>query len=118
MMDIRSRTIEDPDRRVMDRIFHLAENERGYHHINELKQDGTDLKYEVVGTILEVELAKPLLPGKNTKLSMTFDSQVPLQVRRTGRDNKEGQATFKMRRKLGMAMRINLSLSKGKKEKN
>lgn len=90
MMDIRSRTIADPDSRVMDRIFHLKENEIGYHRINELKQDGTALKYKVVGTILEVDLAKALLPGKSTKLSMKFNSQVPLQIRRTGRDNKEG----------------------------
>ncbi|NQZ75627.1 MAG: M1 family metallopeptidase, partial [Ekhidna sp.] len=90
MMDIRSRTIADPDRRVKDRIFHLKENEIGYHRINELKQDGKNLSYEVVGTILEVELAKPLLPGKATKLSMKFDSQVPVQIRRTGRNNKEG----------------------------
>ncbi len=90
MMDIRSRTIADPDRRVQDRIFHLKADEIGYHRINELKQDGTNLNYEVVGTILEVELAKPLFPGKNTKLSMQFDSQVPVQIRRTGRNNKEG----------------------------
>ena len=90
MMDVRSRTIVDPDSRVMDRILHLKENEIGYHHVNELKQDGADTKYKVTGTILEVELAKPLLPGKKTKLSMKFDSQVPVQVRRTGRDNKEG----------------------------
>jgi ribosomal protein L31 len=30
MMDIRSRTIEDPDRRVGDRIYHLDESEIGY----------------------------------------------------------------------------------------
>ncbi|MEO0584008.1 MAG: M1 family metallopeptidase, partial [Bacteroidota bacterium] len=90
MMDIRSRTIEDPDGRVRDRIFYLNENEIGYHRINELKQDGTSLTYEIVGTILEVELAEPLLPGARTKLSMKFDSQVPMQIRRTGRDNKEG----------------------------
>ncbi|MEO0897160.1 MAG: M1 family metallopeptidase [Bacteroidota bacterium] len=90
MMDIRSRTIDDPDRRVGDRIVHLKENEIGYHKIKELKQDGQDLTYEIAGTVLEVELAKPILPGKKTKLSMTFDSQVPIQIRRTGRDNKEG----------------------------
>ena len=90
MMDVRSRTIADPDSRVRDRIFYLKDNEIGYHRVNELKQDGASLKYEVVGTILEVELAEPLLPGKNTKLSMMFDSQVPVQIRRTGRDNKEG----------------------------
>ncbi len=92
MMDIRSRTIADPDKRVKDRIFKLKENEIGYHHINELKQDGKRLDYEVSGTILEVRLHKPLLPGNKTTLSMKFDSQVPIQIRRTGRENKEGIA--------------------------
>ena len=90
MMDIRSRTISDPDRRVADRIFKLSPNEIGYQKINVLKQDGTDLKYEVAGTILEVELAKPLLPGKKTEFTMEFEAQVPIQIRRSGRDNAEG----------------------------
>ncbi|MEM9324705.1 MAG: M1 family metallopeptidase [Bacteroidota bacterium] len=90
VMDIRSRTIADPDSRVRDRIFNLKDNETGYHQIKELKQDGASLTYEVTGTILEVDLANPLLPGKSTTLSMKFDSQVPIQIRRTGRDNREG----------------------------
>ena len=90
MMDIRSRTISDPDGRVGSRIYHLKEDEIGYHHVNELKQDGSDVKFKVTGTILEVDLAKPLLPGKKTKLNMKFDSQVPVQIRRTGRMNAEG----------------------------
>lgn len=90
MMDIRSRTIDDPDGRVRDRIYHLEDDEVGYHRIQELKQDGARLTYAVTGTILEVALAKPLLPGKSTTLSMKFNSQVPIQIRRTGRDNKEG----------------------------
>lgn len=90
MMDIRSRTIEDPDRRVKDRIFHLKQDEIGYHQIKSLKQNGKTIKYEVVGTILEVVLDKPILPKSKTTFEMNFQSQVPLQVRRSGRDNKEG----------------------------
>ena len=41
-------------------------------------------------TILEVELAQPLLPGQTTVFEMDFNAQVPLQVRRSGRDNNEG----------------------------
>ena len=59
MMDYRSRNIQDPDGRVMDRISKLTEEEIGYHRVNSLTQDGTSLTYEVEGTILEVELARP-----------------------------------------------------------
>ncbi len=90
MMDVRSRTIEDPDRRVGSRILNLSENEIGYQKINSLKKDGNDQDYEVVGTILEVDLSEPILPGAQTVLDMEFEAQVPLQTRRSGRDNREG----------------------------
>ena len=90
MMDVRSRSIIDPDDRVMDRISKLNNDEIGYHIINNLSQDGTDLSYNVEYTILEVELAHPILPGGSTELSMNFKSQIPIQIRRSGRDNKEG----------------------------
>ena len=90
MMDVRSRTIADPDRRVMDRIYHLKENEIGYQAINSLKQDGKALKYTAEGTVLEVELAKPILPKSRVTFDMEFEGQVPVQVRRSGRNNKEG----------------------------
>jgi len=90
MMDVRSRTISDPDPRVGDRIFNLTPDEIGFHKISALSQDGIPLKYEMVETILEVKLAKPILPGKTTTLEMAFSSQVPLQIRRSGRNNAEG----------------------------
>ena len=90
MMDVRSRLIEDPDRRVGSRILKLKEDEIGYQKIDKLTQDGKKLKYHVEGTILEVQLAKPLMPGQTTVFEMDFNAQIPLQVRRSGRDNKEG----------------------------
>lgn len=90
MMDVRSRTIKDPDRRVGDRIMNLSEKEIGYQKINSLTQDGKKLNYKVEGTILEVELNKPILPNSTSSFKMEFEAQVPLQVRRSGRDNKEG----------------------------
>lgn len=92
MMDVRSRTIADPDRRVADRISKLAPNEIGYQHIQSLKQDGKATSYKVNGTILEVTLAKPILPKTKTTFEMTFEAQVPVQIRRSGRDNREGIA--------------------------
>jgi len=92
MMDVRSRNISDPDRRVGDRIWKLKNDEIGYQHIISLKQDGKELTYKVNGTILEVTLAKPLLPKAKSTFEMKFNAQVPLQVRRSGRDNREGIA--------------------------
>jgi hypothetical protein len=91
-MDVRSLNIKDPDRRVRDRISKLNANEIGYIKVNSLKQNGTALSYETVGTILEVTLKKPIKSGESVTLDMTFDAQIPLQIRRTGRDNKEGVA--------------------------
>lgn len=90
MMDVRSRTIPDPDPRVEDRISKLSNDEIGYHRIESLLHNGKNVAYEVVGTILEVNLDKPIFPGKKALFEMEFNSQVPVQIRRSGRDNKEG----------------------------
>jgi len=92
MMDVRSRTIADPDPRVRDRISKLKEDEIGYQHIRSLTQDGKEVRYRIEGTILEVTLAKAMLPNSKTVFDMSFESQVPIQVRRSGRNNKEGIA--------------------------
>ena len=91
-MDVRSRNIEDPDSRVGDRISKLKPNEIGYINVNSLKQDGKKINYETVGTVLEVELAKPIQPGQSVTFTMDFAAQVPIQIRRSGRDNAEGVA--------------------------
>ena len=90
MMDVRSRNIVDPDSRVADRISKLSEEETGYQKIISLKQDGKDITFHVEGTILEVNLIKPILPKSKATFDMKFESQVPFQVRRSGRDSKEG----------------------------
>lgn len=91
-MDVRSRTIEDPDPRVGDRISKLSPDQIGYINPKSLQQDGQDLNFEIAGTILEVELNKPILPGGTTIFNMEWDAQVPIQIRRSGRDNAEGVA--------------------------
>ena len=91
-MDVHSLTISDPDPRVKDRISKLAPEDEGYLKVTSLKQNGVNLKYETVGTVLEVELAKPILPGESVEFDMVFNGQVPLQIRRAGKNNKEGVA--------------------------
>ncbi len=91
-MDVRSRTISDPDRRVRDRISKLKPSEIGFIKVNSLTQNGTVLNHETVGTVLEVELSKPIQPGEKVTFKMNWDAQVPVQIRRSGRNNAEGVA--------------------------
>lgn len=102
-MDARLQSIPDPDGRMVtkvknaegkeinkSRIAQLKPNEIGFLKISNFKQDGILATTKEVGTILEVDLAQPLLPGKSTLLTLDFNGQVPVQIRRSGRNNKEG----------------------------
>lgn len=103
-MNARLESIPDPDSRmtmkkgtgddakVVSRISELGPDEIGYLHVNSLSQNGTELKYEEVGTVLEVELAEPILPGEKATFKMEFEGQVPEQIRRSGRNSSEGVA--------------------------
>jgi hypothetical protein len=92
MMDVRSLNIADPDKRIGARISKLQPNETGYQNVTNMKQDGKAIKTRVNGTILEVELAKPIMPRSRTTLELSFEAQVPIQIRRSGRNNAEGIA--------------------------
>ncbi len=95
MMDNRSRALgqkkinnkQDWDPRVKDRILYLKEDEIGYQKIGSLKMNGVAQKYNVQETILEVTLTQPILPRTKAVFDMEFEAQVPLQIRRSGRDN-------------------------------
>ncbi len=91
-MDVRSLTISDPDGRVGDRISKLSPEEIGYIKPTKLTQDGKGLKYKIVGTVLEVSLNTPIPPSSSTVFNMNWDAQVPLQIRRSGRNSSEGVA--------------------------
>ncbi|GMN07913.1 M1 family metallopeptidase [Croceitalea sp. MTPC5] len=95
-MDVRLQTIKDGDKRMLvdgkSRIASLSESEMGYLHATALTQDGMPVKFNEEETILVVDLAKPIPPGGKTTLNMDFKGQVPLQIRRSGRDSSEGVA--------------------------
>ncbi|MGI0106027.1 M1 family metallopeptidase [Salinimicrobium sp. WS361] len=91
-MDIRSRTIADPDPRVGARIANLTPAQQGYLRVNTLTMNGKSLQFEEVGTVLEVELDEPVLPGETVNFSLKFAGQVPEQIRRAGRNSSEGVA--------------------------
>ena len=90
MMDVRSRSIADPDARVKDRISKLTPEEIGYLHVSTLSMNGKTLSFQEVGTVLEVTLNTPILPHSTVTFDLAFEGQVPLQVRRSGRDSEEG----------------------------
>ena len=103
-MDIRLQTISDPDARMVkkfkvankevteSRIKTLKPDEIGYLKISNFKQNGKSATTKVVGTVLEVTLPEAILPKNKATFSLTFDGQVPLQVRRSGRNSEEGVA--------------------------
>ncbi|SDD74118.1 Peptidase family M1 [Pricia antarctica] len=96
-MDIRLQNIKDPDKRMMteggkSRISALSEDEMGYLHPSFLLQDGQKVDFVEESTVLTVHLAKPLPPGGKTTFEMGFRGQVPLQIRRSGRNSEEGVA--------------------------
>ncbi|NNE55864.1 MAG: M1 family metallopeptidase [Flavobacteriales bacterium] len=90
MMDVRSRTISDPDPRVGDRIFNLEEDEQGMMKVSSLKMDGRNCELDDQGTILRVQLPKAIKAGNSAKFTMKWDARVPVQVRRSGWMNAEG----------------------------
>ena len=94
-MDARLQSIKDPDARMVNkikesRIKTLKPDEIGYLNISNFTQDGVVAKTKTVGTILEVTLAKPILPNSKTTFTLDFEGQVPIQIRRSGRNNAEG----------------------------
>ena len=104
MMDTRSRrqgTItggrgQDWDARVKDRILNLKPDEIGYQKIISLKMNGRSQNFKVLETILEVKLDKPIFPKSKVVFDMDFEAQVPLQIRRSGRDNPTSKVRYSM----------------------
>ncbi|GAC1440529.1 MAG: M1 family metallopeptidase [Sediminibacterium sp.] len=80
----------DWDQRVKDRISKLQPNEIGYQKVTGIRINGVEQKLKEHETILEVMLSKPILPKSKIQLDVNFEAQVPIQIRRSGRDNKSG----------------------------
>ncbi len=57
-----------------------------------MTQDGKPVNFKVTGTILKVMLNTAIASGAQTTLKMTFKGQLPVQIRRTGRNNADGVA--------------------------
>ena len=86
----------DWDPRVRDRIMHLKPEEIGYQKVLSLSMNGTPQSFKMEETILAVRLSKPILPRSTVVFDMRFEAQVPLQVRRSGRDNPQTGVRYSM----------------------
>lgn len=89
-MAIRIKNGKDRNGRFRANFDTLQPQNQGYLKVSNLKQDGKLLNPKVSGTILEVPLAKPLLPQQTTTLSLEFNGQVPSMIRRAGKMSREG----------------------------
>lgn len=103
-MDVRSRELgktqingrPDWDGRVKDRILNLKDDEIGFQKIISLKMNGVAQPFKYHETILEVNLTTPILPKSKVVFDMEFEAQIPLQVRRNGRDNPQTGVRYSM----------------------
>lgn len=104
MMDHRLTSISDPDARMVknigtkekpvleSRISKLTPDQIGYQKISSIKVNGTPATFKVDGTILEVNLPQAIADGSKTTFQLEWQAQVPEQIRRSGRNSKEGVA--------------------------
>jgi len=103
-MDMRLQSIIDSDHRMVNnigtngnpkyesRISKLKPDEIGYLNVTSLKQNGDILNYIVQGTILQVKLNTPIKSGESVSFEMTFEGQIPVLIRRAGRNNEDDVA--------------------------
>ena len=103
-MDARLQAVPDPDKRMVNnigtkenpvyesRIAKLKPNEIGYLKVLSLKQNGKDVTFSIDGTVLKVTLNDQIQPGEKVKFDMAFEGQVPVHIRRAGRNSVDGVA--------------------------
>jgi hypothetical protein len=103
-MDVRSNQLgkniingkPDWDSRVTDRISKLKDDEIGYQKIISLKMNGVSQPFKYDETILEVTLTQPIAAKSKVVFEMEFEAQIPIQIRRTGRDNPTTGVRYSM----------------------
>ena len=91
-MAVRIKTGKDKNRRFKIDLDTLLPSEEGFLKVFNLKQNGKKIISKVSGTILEVALSSPIPPKKSTLLTLDFNGQVPVMVRRAGRNSADGIA--------------------------
>lgn len=88
--DRKGNDVQDWDTRVTDRISKLKPDEIGYQRVKSVTINGKAQKLIEHETILEVVLDKAIPAKSKVVMDVVFEAQVPVQIRRSGRDNAEG----------------------------
>ena len=91
-MAIRLKNGADKNGRFKVDIDSLSLEQSGFLKVSSLRQNGKKTKIKEAGTILEVTLNEPILPGKSTVLELDFSGHVPDLIRRAGKNSSEGVA--------------------------
>ena len=74
----------------ISRLASIPKEEEGAQNIHWIKQNGKDLKFEIQETVMKVYLNTPIKPNSKTTFTMEWDAVIPMQIRRAGRNNREG----------------------------
>ncbi len=86
-MAVRLKNGDDRNTRFDVDISQLKPEEEGFLNVTNLKQDNLKVETYLSDTILEVTLANPLEPGETSVFTLDFNGQVPVTIRRAGRDS-------------------------------
>jgi hypothetical protein len=74
----------------VSRLASIPKDEEGAQNIHWIKQNGKNLKFEIQETIMKVYLDTPIKANSSTTFTMEWDAVIPMQIRRSGRNNREG----------------------------
>jgi Peptidase family M1 domain len=82
--------VYDWDGRVRDRIVKLSKDEEGGQQIKSVIINGKKQQLIFHETVVEVVLDKAIAAKSVTKILVDFEAKVPVQIRRSGRNNIDG----------------------------
>ncbi len=74
----------------VSRLASIPTEEEGVQNIRSIEQNGTPLRFEIQETVMKVVLNEPIKPNSTTTFTLEWDAVIPYQIRRAGRNNREG----------------------------
>jgi hypothetical protein len=88
MMQVRADAINSGT--ISPKILALKPEEQGKYRIEQITTETGTATHEITGTVMKVNLPKPLHPNTSTTISFTYFEQIPKQTRRGGWMSSEG----------------------------